>query len=1257
MSAGSNTQTEPTVRTGRPRTKTARRQQEPPWPRPLRRAVSIGLLALLPFVLIAGLAVAVLYVRLANGPISLSFLKPVVENQISTKLGGLNVSVTDVMLSLEGHGAELKLADVRVTDGGASPIASAPFAAVQIDKSALLHGEVSPSGITLIRPRIHVAYAREGGLSLSFAEMHRGAAREGAGRPRDAGGQDAGVGRGWQAEVHRANQSSRKPVGPSPEAERVDLTAVARPAPPASGKSVFALLADSIRDVTGSSSRSGGLDRMGMRNALIVVDYMGRRSVWGVPSGDIEIKRSGGRVRLSGLTSIADAGGNTATLAFTAETSPDSRRFALTGSVRDVRPDFIAQLLPGLDNAAALDAPVSAEGRFNLTPVGQVIDGSVTVETGRGTLNFPRKAALAPIRIDHGRIAVAFEEGREMLTVEPSALAWGGGNEVRFKGRLTPAGDGSGVWSYALDGLDGRLVGASGSDARPVEAWSARGRIDAVGGRYMVDEADISVAGLRAVFDAAYEMAGGATGSSDATTVDRIRLAGRLSSGPLGSLLFLWPENIAVDARAWMRAHVAGGRLSEGRVAYRWPPEEDAAPGDGQPKEVASVVLSGEGVALAGVTKSGLVVASKALLRVTNEALEVAIPEAELSIRGEEPLVLRQVSFDIDDLWRQDEPARLAARLEGSLQSAARAVLSEASLDPAKTARLALIAEKAVGRVTGKLEMAMPLYETASTLPLRPAGDVRITGAGLKDAVAGHDLSGGQFAIQLGPKVITARGEMRVDGVATKLDWHHIHDAEPGRQPPVRLRARLNEADRDKLGIHVNHILRGVLDAELLLKEAADGSVRSEARVDAKNAQISVESLAWVKPAGRDTLIDFEIVPGMKSGISLEKLRIAGDGIAIQGRATLDKSFALRAFEFPSFSIDRVTRLAIEGQLAANNIWRVDVKGQTYEGSSLFRSLFNAGRVKGGLHTENPNQPGVDLQAEVQTVLGFWSARLSDVRMTLSKRGGQLSALQLDGQLAAGGRLRAALVKSPAGRRELHAFSSNAGEAFRLVGFYPNAHRGRLELVVDLDRRGGAEKSGVLLVRKFDILGDAVVREMAAAPSSGVRRRRAAAAAGQALPFDWMRLPFLVGNGQFILRSAELRGPVVGATIEGKADFDARLLDVSGTYVPLQGLNGAIGVIPGLGQILAGPKGEGVLGIKFAVRGPMTQPEVLVNPLSLMAPGIFREIFQISNPSSLEVTDRAAKPGGGPAYRTPPDASASGEGRRGWARRAFGESN
>ena len=69
---------------------------------------------------------------------------------------------------------------------------------------------------------------------------------------------------------------------------------------------------------------------------------------------------------------------------------------------------------------------------------------------------------------------------------------------------------------------------------------------------------------------------------------------------------------------------------------------------------------------------------------------------------------------------------------------------------------------------------------------------------------------------------------------------------------------------------------------------------------------------------------------------------------------------------------------------------------------------------------------------------------------------------------------------------------------------------------------------------------------------------------------------------------------------------------IGGTYIPLQGLNGAFGAIPLLGQILSGTQGEGIFGITFAVQGPTSDPQVIVNPLSLVAPGIFREMFQMT---------------------------------------------
>ena len=51
------------------------------------------------------------------------------------------------------------------------------------------------------------------------------------------------------------------------------------------------------------------------------------------------------------------------------------------------------------------------------------------------------------------------------------------------------------------------------------------------------------------------------------------------------------------------------------------------------------------------------------------------------------------------------------------------------------------------------------------------------------------------------------------------------------------------------------------------------------------------------------------------------------------------------------------------------------------------------------------------------------------------------------------------------------------------------------------------------------------------------------------------------------------------------------------------------------------PKCEGISGMTFAIQGSMDRPEVIVNPLSLVAPGIFRDIFQMTS-SNPKITER-----------------------------------
>ena len=82
--------------------------------------------------------------------------------------------------------------------------------------------------------------------------------------------------------------------------------------------------------------------------------------------------------------------------------------------------------------------------------------------------------------------------------------------------------------------------------------------------------------------------------------------------------------------------------------------------------------------------------------------------------------------------------------------------------------------------------------------------------------------------------------------------------------------------------------------------------------------------------------------------------------------------------------------------------------------------------------------------------------------------------------------------------------------------------------------------------------------------------------------------------------------------MRGTVDFKSQTVDLGGTYVPLYGLNSAFRAIPILGPVLGGRQGEGLVGITFAIKGKLDDPSVLVNPMSVMTPGIFRQIFEFT---------------------------------------------
>ena len=116
-------------------------------------------------------------------------------------------------------------------------------------------------------------------------------------------------------------------------------------------------------------------------------------------------------------------------------------------------------------------------------------------------------------------------------------------------------------------------------------------------------------------------------------------------------------------------------------------------------------------------------------------------------------------------------------------------------------------------------------------------------------------------------------------------------------------------------------------------------------------------------------------------------------------------------------------------------------------------------------------------------------------------------------------------------------------------------------------------------------------------------------------------MPFSVGHGQFLLNEARLDGPVLSANMRGKIDFRSQNLNVGGTFTPLAGLNTMFRGSPLFGPLLTGPRGDGVFAMTFAIQGSMSAPQIIVNPFSVITPGVTREIMQMA-PETQRIVPR-----------------------------------
>jgi len=107
------------------------------------------------------------------------------------------------------------------------------------------------------------------------------------------------------------------------------------------------------------------------------------------------------------------------------------------------------------------------------------------------------------------------------------------------------------------------------------------------------------------------------------------------------------------------------------------------------------------------------------------------------------------------------------------------------------------------------------------------------------------------------------------------------------------------------------------------------------------------------------------------------------------------------------------------------------------------------------------------------------------------------------------------------------------------------------------------------------------------------------------LPFDRLVADFSLTEETLTVRDGSARGTSVGITFEGSMDREMDEVAIGGDVAVSDIFSRTIGQLPII-EILVG---DGLIGAAYRMTGPVDDPNVSVNPLSVIAPGFLRKVF------------------------------------------------
>lgn len=908
----------------------------------------------------------------------------------------------------------------------------------------------------------------------------------------------------------------------------------------------------------------------------------------------------GGGSVVIGHASLARPGAGKMT--FSATVDVRGRQISLKGAARrDRTTGRIEDLRMSLAAPAAIIGGVAGKGIAGRS-IGAIdvkvagsegIDGEasrlrVTADLGDSTFDIGSNDTLSgsmtlAASLVTGTGKVEIERGR--ILVDRS--------RVEFHGAVGPkprSDDDKGAPVYRYELVSDGSVIAPADSPEPALDILARlaGTFDAKTAHLRVDDIGVRTMGGELLGTAAFDF--------DAGKAPGIVLALSIPRMPASHLKQLWPWLAAGGARRWALNNLFGGMVTDSWLRYRVP-----------------VGRLGNGVPLTRDEVSGHFRVTGSRFDVTGRIPPMRDAVGTIDFHGNDVDIAlesgtvflpsgREVAASDGTLTiRGANQPRVVGDLDMGVSGDADAVTELASYEPINAMHyLGMTADEFSGKVSGKVQAQVPLHGIAEgeRLPWHVALD--FTDLAISRAFDGQLATEATGSIDVDPTRAVIKAKARLNGAPAEIDMvEPIGGSTVERHRDIAV--ILDDDAREKLAPGLSTMLDGPVKVRFETA-GTDGKRRIEA--DLTDARLDVPWAGWSKGPGIAAKTSFQLSTSDDT-TRLSDFSLSGKSFKVAGDVVLSGG-SLSSATFDTVQLNRGddVRVAIK---RSGRRYTVDVKGASLDARALIKLYMSDAE---GVASKT-DAKSVSVDAQVGALGGFGGERLSDVTFSYAGDGSRVDSLKVDAASTRGGRVTFR-GGTENGQRTMRMQSNDAGAIVRFLDIYEHMEGG----VIDLSLAGGVDSPmrGKVDATDFWVVNEPRLASIVSTTPSGDRR-----SLNQAIrkDIDTSRVKFERGYativkapGRLDLDDGILRGPLIGLAFGGTLYDKAGNMSMAGTFMPAYGLNRIFGEIPLVGMILGNGSDRGLIGVTFRLSGNANKPSLQVNPLSAIAPGIFRSIFE-----------------------------------------------